>query len=54
MVVLNGQQGLAVEKDEMLRGVSSTTLFDSSIPSGYGSIPAPRVVSVDFRCVIPP
>ncbi|KAK6123135.1 hypothetical protein DH2020_043131 [Rehmannia glutinosa] len=43
-------KGLAVEKDEMLRGVSSTTLFDSSISTGYGSIPAPRVVAVDFRC----
>ncbi|KAL3640511.1 Cleavage stimulation factor subunit 50 [Castilleja foliolosa] len=50
-VVLSSQQGLAVEKDEMLRGVSSTTLFDSSIPTGYGSIPAPRVVSVDFSAV---
>ncbi|KAK6148631.1 hypothetical protein DH2020_019543 [Rehmannia glutinosa] len=44
-------KGLAVEKDEMLRGVSSTTLFDSSIPTGYGSIPAPRVVAVDFSAV---
>ncbi|GFP90667.1 cleavage stimulation factor subunit 50 [Phtheirospermum japonicum] len=44
-------KGLAVEKDEMLRGVSSTKLFDSSIPTGYGSIPAPRVVSVDFSAV---
>ncbi|GER41941.1 transducin/WD40 repeat-like superfamily protein [Striga asiatica] len=49
--VLSSQQGLAMEKDEMLRGVSSTTLFDSGIPTGYGSIPAPRVVSVDFRWV---
>ncbi|KAL8492386.1 hypothetical protein ACS0TY_023832 [Phlomoides rotata] len=44
-------KGLAVEKDEMSRGVSSTTLFDSSIPSGYGLIPAPRVVSIDFSAV---
>ncbi|XP_042040565.1 cleavage stimulation factor subunit 50-like isoform X1 [Salvia splendens] len=44
-------KGLAVEKDEMLRGVSSTTLFDSSIPSAYGSVPAPRVVSLDFSAV---
>ncbi|KAI3454799.1 hypothetical protein Pfo_011462 [Paulownia fortunei] len=44
-------KGLAVEKDEMLRGVSSTTLYDSSIPTGYGSIPAPRVVAVDFSAV---
>ncbi|XP_042040566.1 cleavage stimulation factor subunit 50-like isoform X2 [Salvia splendens] len=35
----------------MLRGVSSTTLFDSSIPSAYGSVPAPRVVSLDFSAV---
>ncbi|XP_073039995.1 cleavage stimulation factor subunit 50 [Primulina eburnea] len=45
-------KGLAVEKDEMLSGgVSSTTLFDSSIPAGYGSIPAPRVVGVDFSAL---
>lgn len=44
-------KGLAVEKDEMLRGVSSTTLFDSSIPSAYGSVPAPRVVSMDFSAM---
>ncbi|KAL6584101.1 Cleavage stimulation factor subunit 50 [Orobanche minor] len=50
-VDLSSQQGLAVEKDELLRGVSSTTLFDSGIPTGYGSIPAPRVVSVDFSAV---
>ncbi|KAL6541221.1 Cleavage stimulation factor subunit 50 [Orobanche hederae] len=50
-VHLSSQQGLAVEKDELLRGVSSTTLFDSGIPTGYGSIPAPRVVSVDFSAV---
>ncbi|KAE9467154.1 hypothetical protein C3L33_00938, partial [Rhododendron williamsianum] len=44
-------KGLAVEKDEMLRGVSSSPLFDSgaAIPAGYGSIPEPRVVAVDFR-----
>lgn len=52
MVVLSGQQGLAVEKDEMLRGVSSTTLYDSSIPTAYGLVPTPRVVSMDFRCAI--
>ncbi|KAL2482092.1 Cleavage stimulation factor subunit 50 [Forsythia ovata] len=44
-------KGLTVEKDEMLRGIPSSTLLDSSIPTGYGSIPAPRVVSVDFSAV---
>ncbi|KAK4479419.1 hypothetical protein RD792_014933 [Penstemon davidsonii] len=44
-------KGLVVEKDEMLRGVSSTTSFDSSVPIGYGSIPAPRVASVDFSAL---
>lgn len=52
-MVLSGQQGLAVEKDETSRGVSSTALFDSSIPTRYGSIPAPKVSAVDFRWVIP-
>ncbi|KAI3504707.1 hypothetical protein L1887_26380 [Cichorium endivia] len=43
-------KGLAVEKDETVRGVSSSPLFDSStsLPAAYGSIPPPRVVSVDF------
>ncbi|XP_028082251.1 cleavage stimulation factor subunit 50-like isoform X2 [Camellia sinensis] len=43
-------KGLAVEKDEMLRGISSSALFDSgaAVPVGYGSIPAPRAVAVDF------
>lgn len=36
----------------MLRGVSSNAFFDSSIPSAYGSVPVPRVVSMDFRCGI--
>lgn len=44
-------KGLAVEKDEMLRGVSSNAFFDSSIPSAYGSVPVPRVVSMDFSAV---
>ncbi|KAL3824726.1 hypothetical protein ACJIZ3_020755 [Penstemon smallii] len=44
-------KGLVVEKDEMLRGVSSTTSFDSSVPIGYGSIPAPRAASVDFSAL---
>ncbi|XP_008240091.1 PREDICTED: cleavage stimulation factor subunit 50 isoform X2 [Prunus mume] len=45
-------KGLAVEKDEMLRGVPSAA-FDlgTSIPSGYGSIPAPRTAAVDFGAV---
>ncbi|KAA8542563.1 hypothetical protein F0562_023715 [Nyssa sinensis] len=45
-------KGLAVEKDEILRGVSST-VFDSSAatPAAYGSIPAPRAVAVDFSAV---
>ncbi|KAF7134822.1 hypothetical protein RHSIM_Rhsim08G0143500 [Rhododendron simsii] len=49
-------KGLAVEKDEMLRGVSSSPLFDSgaAIPAGYGSIPEPRVVAVDFRQYVSP
>ncbi|WRX18826.1 hypothetical protein QQP08_011313 [Theobroma cacao] len=42
-------KGLAVEKDEMLRGVSSSALFDLGGALAYGSIPAPRVSSVDFR-----
>lgn len=48
---LKNKQGLAVEKDETGRGVPSSTLFDSStaLPAAYGSIPPPRVVSVDFR-----
>ncbi|CAH1428262.1 unnamed protein product [Lactuca virosa] len=44
-------KGLAVEKDETLRGgVPSSTLFDSntSLPAAYGSIPPSRAASVDF------
>lgn len=46
-------KGLAVDKDETLRGLSSSTLFDSStaLPAAYGSIPPPRSVSVDFSAV---
>ncbi|GFS40368.1 transducin/WD40 repeat-like superfamily protein [Actinidia rufa] len=46
-------KGLAVEKDEMLRGVSSSALYDlgATIPVGYDSVPAPRAVSVDFSAV---
>lgn len=36
----------------MLRGIPSEALLDSSISTGYGSIPAPRVVGVDFRQAI--
>ncbi|KAH9722261.1 cleavage stimulation factor subunit 50 [Citrus sinensis] len=49
-------KGLAVEKDEILRGVPSNSLYDTStlIPAtataAYGSIPAPRAAAVvDFR-----
>ncbi|KAJ0789950.1 putative transcription factor WD40-like family [Helianthus annuus] len=43
-------KGLAVEKDETGRGLSTSALFDSTtaLPTAYGSIPAPRAVSVDF------
>ncbi|XP_062170792.1 cleavage stimulation factor subunit 50 isoform X1 [Alnus glutinosa] len=46
-------KGLAVEKDEMLRGVTSSALFDlgTSLPASYGSIPAPRAAAVDFSAV---
>ncbi|KAK9278973.1 hypothetical protein L1049_028555 [Liquidambar formosana] len=45
-------KGLAVEKDEVLRGVSSS-LFDlgAAVPAAYGLIPAPRTVSVDFSAM---
>ncbi|XP_015571998.2 cleavage stimulation factor subunit 50 isoform X1 [Ricinus communis] len=43
-------KGLAAEKDEMLRGVTSTAMYDlgTLLPAAYGSIPAPRAASVDF------
>ncbi|XP_031271059.1 cleavage stimulation factor subunit 50 [Pistacia vera] len=46
-------KGLAVEKDEIGRGVPLNPLFDSgsSIPAAYGSIPAPRAAAVDFSAV---
>jgi cleavage stimulation factor subunit 1 len=46
-------KGLAVENDEISRGISSTSKFDSStvVPAAYGSIPAPRAVAVDFSAV---
>ncbi|KAB1216819.1 Cleavage stimulation factor subunit 1 [Morella rubra] len=44
-------KGLAVEKDEILRGVTSSASYDlsTSLPATYGSIPAPRAAAVDFR-----
>ncbi|CAI9111762.1 OLC1v1012074C1 [Oldenlandia corymbosa var. corymbosa] len=45
-------KGLAVEKDEILRGVPSAALFDSSIHTGYGSIPAPRATALDFSAML--
>lgn len=43
-------KGLAVEKDETGRGVTSFPLFNSTtaLPTAYGSIPASRAVSIDF------
>lgn len=41
-------KGLAVDKDETLRGVSTAVPFDPIVTAGYGSIPAPRAASVDF------
>ncbi|KAE8676932.1 Cleavage stimulation factor subunit 50 [Hibiscus syriacus] len=42
-------KGLAVENDETLQGVPSSTLFDLGTALGYGSNPNPRLSSVDFR-----
>nr|GLL35474.1 cleavage stimulation factor subunit 50 [Ipomoea trifida] len=42
-------KGLAAEKGEVLRGVSSAAPFDPTLATGYGSTPAPRAISVDFR-----
>ncbi|KAK9698330.1 hypothetical protein RND81_08G096600 [Saponaria officinalis] len=41
---------LVVEKDEPIKSVSATSLFDSwaSIPVAYGSIPVPQTFAVDF------
>lgn len=46
-------KGLAGEKDDTLKGVSSSPLFDSgmAIPAAYGSMLAPRTVSIDFSVV---
>ncbi|GMI76773.1 hypothetical protein like AT5G60940 [Hibiscus trionum] len=41
-------KGLAVKKDETLRGVPSATLFGLGTALGYGSNPNPRASSVDF------
>nr|DAD31497.1 TPA_asm: hypothetical protein HUJ06_010348 [Nelumbo nucifera] len=46
-------KGLAVERDEASRGVSSAAIFDSgtAIPAGYGSVPIPRTIAIDFSAV---
>ncbi|WCJ35822.1 Cleavage stimulation factor subunit 50 [Euphorbia peplus] len=43
-------KGLAAEKDDILKGVSSTAMYDSGTlaPTVYGSVPASRAASVDF------
>lgn len=47
---LSSLQGLAVENDEMFRGISSFALVSSmAAPAAYGSIPTPRTVDIDFR-----
>lgn len=40
-----------MEKDEILRGVTSSAYYDlgASLPATYGSIPVPRAAAVDFR-----
>lgn len=40
-----------MEKDEILRGITSSAYYDlgASLPASYGSIPAPRAAAVDFR-----
>ncbi|XP_044487574.1 cleavage stimulation factor subunit 50 isoform X2 [Mangifera indica] len=47
-------KGLAVDKEEIGRGVPLNPLYDSgaSIPAVYGSIPAPRAAPVDFSAVL--
>ncbi|KAM1026306.1 hypothetical protein TB2_039181 [Malus domestica] len=45
-------KGLAVEKDEMSRGISSSAYdLGTSVASGYGGLPASRTVAVDFGAV---
>lgn len=41
-------KGLAVDKDEAVREVSTAVPFDPIITAAYGSIPAPRAACVDF------
>ncbi|KAI3896542.1 hypothetical protein MKW92_043211 [Papaver armeniacum] len=45
--------GLAVERDEVFRGVASAAAHidygSAVIPAGYGLVPLPRITSVDFR-----
>ncbi|KAJ0751143.1 putative transcription factor WD40-like family [Helianthus annuus] len=47
-------KGLAVEKDETGRGLSTSALFDSTtaLPTTYGSIPAPRALNLLNKCLI--
>ncbi|KAI4343987.1 hypothetical protein L6164_011267 [Bauhinia variegata] len=46
-------KGIAAEKDEVLRGTSSSPLYDlgASMPVAYGSVPAQRTSGVDFSAV---
>ncbi|KAB2609477.1 cleavage stimulation factor subunit 1 [Pyrus ussuriensis x Pyrus communis] len=45
-------KGLAVEQDEMSRGISSSAYdLGTSVASGYGGIPSSRAVAVDFGAV---
>ncbi|GAB4845359.1 Cleavage stimulation factor subunit 50 [Ancistrocladus abbreviatus] len=46
-------KGLAMEKGEPTRGVSSSMMYDSAtpLPAAYGSIPAPRTAPVDFSAL---
>ncbi|GMH21899.1 hypothetical protein Nepgr_023742 [Nepenthes gracilis] len=43
-------KGLAAEKGDPVRGVSSVTVFDSgaALPAAYASMPAPRTAAIDF------
>ncbi|GLU13265.1 hypothetical protein SLE2022_299080 [Rubroshorea leprosula] len=43
-------KGLAVEKDEIQRGVSTSTVYDAGTLA-YGSVPASRATRVDFSAV---
>ncbi|XP_043707757.1 cleavage stimulation factor subunit 50 [Telopea speciosissima] len=46
-------KGLAVDRDEASKGVAPAALFDSgtALTDVYGSVPAPRTVSIDFSAV---